>query len=51
MPNPTSTSPANLGNGDLSFLFDEVVRTIDFPIILSDANNNPIYSKNLDRHA
>ena len=36
------------GTGDLSFLFDEVVRTVDFPVILSDANNNPIYSKNLD---
>ena len=36
------------GTGDLSFLFDEVVRTVDFPFILSDANNNPIYSKNLD---
>ena len=34
--------------GDLSFLFDEVVRTVDFPVILSDANNNPIYSKNLE---
>jgi signal transduction histidine kinase len=33
--------------GDLSFLFDEVVRTVDFPVILSDADNNPIYSKNL----
>jgi signal transduction histidine kinase len=35
------------GSGDLSFLFDEVVRTVDFPVILSDAANNPIYSKNL----
>ncbi len=34
--------------GDLSFLFDEVVRTVDFPVILSDAKNNPIYSKNLE---
>ena len=35
------------GTGDLSFLFDEVVRTVDFPVILSDAENNPQYSKNL----
>jgi hypothetical protein len=33
--------------GDLSFLFDEVVRAVDFPVILSDAHNKPIYSKNL----
>jgi signal transduction histidine kinase len=33
--------------GDLSFLFDEVVRAVDFPVILSDAYNKPIYSKNL----
>ena len=34
--------------GDFSFVFDEVIRTIDFPVILTDANNNPIYWKNLD---
>lgn len=34
--------------GDLSFLFDEVVRAVDFPVILSDQENNPIYAKNLE---
>ncbi|HEX9007192.1 MAG TPA: HAMP domain-containing sensor histidine kinase [Bacteroidota bacterium] len=33
--------------GDLSFLFDEVLLTVDFPVILTDAHNNPIYAKNL----
>lgn len=36
------------GTGDLSFLFDEVVRAVDFPVILSDSANTPLYSKNLD---
>jgi signal transduction histidine kinase len=35
-------------SGDFSFLFDEVIRAIDFPIILSDPDNNPIYDKNID---
>lgn len=34
-------------SGDFTFLFDEVIRTIDFPVILTDTRNNPIYSKNL----
>ncbi len=35
--------------GDLSFVFDEIIRTIDFPIIVSDPANNPIpgYHKNV----
>ncbi len=28
--------------GDYSFVFDEIIRAIDFPIILTDGNNNPI---------
>jgi len=36
------------GSGDLSFLFDEVLLTVDFPVILTDPENNPIYSKNLN---
>jgi hypothetical protein len=36
------------GTGDLSFLFDEILLTVDFPVILTDPQNNPIYSKNLD---
>jgi signal transduction histidine kinase len=39
--NPTSTA------GDYSFVFEEVIQTIDFPIILTDPNNVPIYSKNV----
>ena len=34
-------------SGDFSFTF-EVIRTIDFPIIQTDAHNVPIYSKNLN---
>jgi signal transduction histidine kinase len=33
-------------SGDLTFHF-EVIRTIDFPIVLTDPRNNPIYSRNL----
>jgi signal transduction histidine kinase len=35
------------GEGDLSFAFD-VIRAIDFPIILTDSGNVPIYWKNVD---
>jgi signal transduction histidine kinase len=35
-------------SGDFSFLFDEVIRTIDFPVILTDSANTPLYSKNID---
>ncbi len=28
--------------GDISFVFDEIIRTIDFPMGLTDAENNPI---------
>lgn len=35
-----ASSPAE--QADYSFIFDEVVRAIDFPIILTDADNNPI---------
>jgi signal transduction histidine kinase len=33
--------------GDYSFIFDEIIRAIDFPIILTDPSNNPLpqYSK------
>lgn len=30
------------GNGDYSFVFDEIIRTIDFPMVLTDADNNPV---------
>ena len=30
------------GTGDISFIFDEVIRTIDFPMVLTDGYNNPI---------
>lgn len=30
------------GTGDISFIFDEVIRTIDFPMVLTDGKNNPI---------
>jgi signal transduction histidine kinase len=32
---------------DFTFVFNEVIRTLDFPIILTDPSNNPIYWKNL----
>lgn len=32
---------------DYSFVFEEVIQTIDFPIVLTDPDNVPIYSKNI----
>jgi len=32
--------------GDYSFVFDEIIRAIDFPIILTDGQNNPIFLTN-----
>jgi signal transduction histidine kinase len=40
-------SKDNSATGDYSFLFDEIIRTIDFPIILSDPLNNPNYYRNI----
>lgn len=37
----------NTEAGDVSFAF-EVIQAIDFPIILTDPNNNRLYAKNLD---
>ena len=33
--------------GDLTFVLDEVIRTIDFPVILTDPHNTPIYTMNV----
>jgi hypothetical protein len=33
-------------SGDFSFLFEEVIGTIDFPVILTDVHDNPLYWKN-----
>jgi signal transduction histidine kinase len=30
------------GTGDISFVFDEIIRAIDFPMVLTDPQNNPI---------
>ncbi len=40
------------GEGDFSFIFDEIIKAIDFPIILSDSDREPIqpysqYVKNI----
>ena len=33
--------------GDFNFIFDEIIGTIDFPIILTDSANVPIYFRNM----
>ena len=33
---------------NLNFVFDEIIKKIQFPIIYSDVENNPIYYKNID---
>lgn len=30
------------GSGDISFIFDEIIRTIDFPLVLTDPADNPL---------
>ncbi len=44
-------SSPSTDTGDFTFVFDEVIRAIDFPIILTDTHNRPLYSKNLDLSA
>ncbi|MGD1045287.1 MAG: HAMP domain-containing sensor histidine kinase [Bacteroidota bacterium] len=34
------------GDGDYNFLFTEIINTIDFPIIMTDRNNEPVYPYN-----
>jgi signal transduction histidine kinase len=36
-----ANAPNSMG-GDYSFVFDEIIRAIDFPIVLTDARNEPI---------
>lgn len=36
-----ANAPSTMG-GDYSFVFDEIIRAIDFPIVLTDAHNEPI---------
>ena len=33
---------------NLNFVFDEIIKKIQFPIIYSDVENNPIYYRNID---
>lgn len=48
-----SRPPEKIGEqSDYSFIFDEMIRTIDFPVVLSDAHNAPLapyylYAKNV----
>ncbi len=32
---------------NLNFVFDEIIKKVQFPIIYSDAKNTPIYSRNI----
>ncbi|MDP6339524.1 MAG: HAMP domain-containing sensor histidine kinase [Candidatus Marinimicrobia bacterium] len=34
-------------DANLSFVFDEIIKKVQFPIIYSDAKNQPIYSRNI----
>ena len=38
-------SDANLG-----FVFDEIIKKVQFPIIYTDKLNNPLYSRNIDQN-
>jgi signal transduction histidine kinase len=35
---------------NLSFVFDEIIKKVRFPIIYSDRDHNPIYSKNVQKN-
>jgi len=35
---------------NLNFVFDEIIKKVQFPIIYSNANNEPQYSKNIEVH-
>lgn len=35
-------------DANLSFIFDEIIKKVQFPIIYSDAKQNPIFSRNLN---
>ncbi|MAQ74092.1 MAG: hypothetical protein CMG22_02470, partial [Candidatus Marinimicrobia bacterium] len=35
-------------DANLNFVFDEIIKKIQFPIIYSDAENKPIYYRNID---
>ncbi len=41
------TASERTTSGDLNFIFDEIIRTIDFPVILSDSSNVPVYWRNI----
>jgi hypothetical protein len=40
---------ARAGEGDYSFVFNEIINTIDFPIVMTDPRNEPVppFSNNL----
>ena len=35
-------------DANLGFVFDEIIKKVQFPIIYTDASNNPLYYRNLD---
>ncbi len=36
-------------DANLNFVFDEIIKKVQFPIIYSDADNKPVYSRNLGK--
>ena len=34
------------GNGEYTFLFNEIINTIDFPVVLTDRNDEPVFPYN-----
>jgi signal transduction histidine kinase len=34
-------------DANLNFVFDEIIKKVQFPIIYSDGDNNPVYSRNM----
>ncbi|MED5433923.1 MAG: HAMP domain-containing sensor histidine kinase [Candidatus Neomarinimicrobiota bacterium] len=36
-------------DANLGFVFDEIIKKVQFPIIYTDASNNPLYYRNLDQ--
>jgi hypothetical protein len=43
-----ATEPSEAGSAELDIIFDEVIKKIDFPVIITDARGRPTSYRNLD---
>lgn len=43
-----ATEPSSAGSAELDIIFEEVIKKIDFPVIITDRDGRPISHRNLD---